>query len=171
MADLDWFAGAVARMMRDVSVMTLATSGPDGPWAADVYFAADGWNLIFLSSPRSRHCRDISALPMCAVTIHPQPPGSWRDITGLQLTGTARPAEGPKELAHVLRRYVSKFPFANDLVSSPGTAASLATSARPHIFVPTWIRLVDNTRGFGRPFSAVVSPDGHLGRPAQADRQ
>jgi len=33
--------------------MTLATCAEGLPWATDVYFAPDGFDLVFLSSPRA----------------------------------------------------------------------------------------------------------------------
>jgi hypothetical protein len=50
-------------------VLNLATTGPEGPWSASVYFARDGRRLLFLSSSRSRHARDLAADPRCAATI------------------------------------------------------------------------------------------------------
>ncbi|MBX3613624.1 MAG: pyridoxamine 5'-phosphate oxidase family protein [Burkholderiaceae bacterium] len=44
-------------------VMTLATQGRDGPWAAAVFYASEGFDLYFLSSPSTRHCADLSANP------------------------------------------------------------------------------------------------------------
>ena len=42
-------------------VMSLATSGPEGPWSAAVFYASDGVTLYFLSAAASRHSRDIEA--------------------------------------------------------------------------------------------------------------
>ena len=44
-------------------VMTLATQGRDGPWAAAVFYASEGFDLYFLSSPSTRHCADLSGNP------------------------------------------------------------------------------------------------------------
>ena len=43
------------------NVMTLATHGPEGVWAAAVFYANDGFTLQFLSAPSSRHSRNIAA--------------------------------------------------------------------------------------------------------------
>ena len=96
--------------------MTLATGGPDGPWAADVYFAERDFALYFLSSARSRHARELAAQPRCAVTVHPAPPTSWQQITGLQLSGQARALTGT-EAARAIATYLRKFPFAKDVIA------------------------------------------------------
>jgi nitroimidazol reductase NimA-like FMN-containing flavoprotein (pyridoxamine 5'-phosphate oxidase superfamily) len=44
-------------------VLALGTCGPEGPWVASVYFAADltgdRLHLYFLSSPSSRHSQNL----------------------------------------------------------------------------------------------------------------
>ena len=79
---------AVLSHLRERRSLTLATFGPEGPWAAGVYFAADGLSLYFLSDPASRHCRDLAANPRVAATVH-EDVASWQDIRGVQLSGCA----------------------------------------------------------------------------------
>ena len=71
------------------NVMTLATVGPDGPWAAAVYFARDGRRLVFLSSARSRHAANIAADARCAAAVNGDAP-DWPSIRGVQIAGLAR---------------------------------------------------------------------------------
>jgi nitroimidazol reductase NimA-like FMN-containing flavoprotein (pyridoxamine 5'-phosphate oxidase superfamily) len=49
-------------------VMPLATHGSEGPWAA-VFYVRVGDDLIFLSSPSGRHCRNLALQPRCSATI------------------------------------------------------------------------------------------------------
>ena len=69
-------------------VMNLATCGPDGPWVAAVFYVSDGFNLYFVSSPLSRHGRNLELHPEVAATVNEDYPG-WREIKGVQLEGTA----------------------------------------------------------------------------------
>src|ERR671930_2620721 len=69
-------------------VMTLATVGPEGPWAAAVFYVHRGLTLYFLSSPGSRHGRNLSADPRAAATIQ-EDYRDWPDIKGIQLEGRA----------------------------------------------------------------------------------
>jgi uncharacterized protein YhbP (UPF0306 family) len=79
-------------------VMTLATQGADGPWAAAVFYASDGASLIFLSAPNTRHCRNLAQDARCAVTIQ-EDYREWSLIKGIQLEGRVVELEGDDENA------------------------------------------------------------------------
>ena len=68
-------------------VMTLATCSADGPWAAAVFYVQrSAPPCIFLSSPSSRHCRNLAQDPRCAATIQ-EDYSDWTQIKGIQLEG------------------------------------------------------------------------------------
>ena len=142
------FEAAVRALFAEVAAMTLATCAQGRPWASDVYFVADGWKLLFFSSPGSRHCRNLAANPACAATIHPVV-ASWRDIHGLQLEGQVEPVEGVIAMARAAAVYCAKFPFAKALLKAPGESAAKMARVRPHVFIPETMRLTDNRQGFG----------------------
>jgi len=135
--------------------MTLATTGPDGspqaaaPHCAAVYFAArplkdddlQGLRLYFFSDPDSQHGQDLRTDPRAAAALYPEV-SSWQEIRGVQLRGTIYilPAGAALEAAWEL--YRAKFPFVN------GLKAIVQRNAL-YVFSPTWVRLVDNRRGFG----------------------
>ena len=84
-------------------VMTLATHGAGGPWAAAVFYVSDGYTLYFLSSPRSRHARDVAAEPRVAATVQ-EDYAEWSQIRGVQLEGRVRELAGDEaERARVER--------------------------------------------------------------------
>lgn len=127
-------------------VMTLATQGADGPWAAALFYVRDGDDLIFLSSPASRHCRNLLAEPRCAATIQPET-AIWRDIQGIQAEGSAR--ELPVgELARAQQRYGERFPFVRPGIAPPAIVTALAR-VRWYRFRITKLHFIDNGRGFG----------------------
>ena len=68
------------------TVMTLATSGPNGPWAAAVFYASDGFDLYFLSAGHTRHATDLARDPHVAATIQ-ENYLDWPEIKGIQLEG------------------------------------------------------------------------------------
>lgn len=141
------------RVVRDiletVPVMTLATCADAAPWATDVYFAPQGWRLVFFSSPRSRHCRNLARATACAATIHP-PCANWREIRGLQLEGTAGPVTGLAAQAAATAAYLAKFPFVRELFAAPGDLAGKLGRVSPHVFLPSRILSTDNASGFGQ---------------------
>ncbi len=135
--------------------MTLATVGPDGESqaAAVFYAAADNLRLFFLSSPTSRHIDNLARDTGVAATIQrdSQP---WQEITGLQIEGVARQVTDEAEIAHAAQLFASRFTFLQGLLldaESGGPLELQGPLAESRFFVlrPTWIRLIDNTKGFG----------------------
>jgi len=127
--------------------MSLATSGPEGPWSAAVFYASDGLTLYFLSVPESRHVRDIEAGGRAAAAIH-RDVGDWREIRGVQLEGAAARIGGA-ERAAALARYAGKFPLIAQLSSAPREIAAAMARVEWYRLSPRRVRLIDNTLGFG----------------------
>jgi len=151
---LEQFEAAVNSLLT-IPAMTLATSAGAYPWASDVYFAASAYELIFFSSPASRHSLNLVANPFCAATIHP-PASSWREIKGLQMEGIAEPIEGVDPTAQAILVYSAKFAFARDLLANPFQLGKKALNVKAHIFRPNRIHYLDNSLGFGTRFSVRV---------------
>lgn len=128
------------------SVMTLATAGPGGPWAAAVFYVNDGLRLHFLSSPRSRHARDLAADPRAAATIQ-EDTRDWREIKGIQLEGRVAPVPAA-ELERVRALYAAKFPVIAKADEAPPIAAALRNVSW-YALTPEALFLVDNSAGFG----------------------
>ncbi|MDR7414931.1 MAG: pyridoxamine 5'-phosphate oxidase family protein [Armatimonadota bacterium] len=98
-------------LLEENRVMTLATAGPEGPWAAPVLYAWEGTArplLYFMSRLQTRHARDILRTPQVAAAIHPP---YTRPLRGVQLSGTAEPLRGVAA-AHALELYLARFPSA-----------------------------------------------------------
>lgn len=134
-------------------VLTLATAGPDGPWASALFYAADSeLNLYFISSPATQHCRLLLATPRVAVAIHGME-HDWKRIRGLQIDGSAS-AVAETERARVEKLYLERFPALEPLLAGAGSADERSVAGRYasstfYCIAPRRIRLLDNTRGFG----------------------
>jgi len=127
--------------------MTLATCGPDGPWAAAVFYVSVGSTLHFLSSPSSRHCRNLTLDPRCAATVQ-EDDGDWTRIKGIQLEGQASEVHGDEaELAW--QRYGDKFPLVGRLASAPLVIAAAFAKVHWYRLQPRHMHFVDDSRGFG----------------------
>ena len=126
-----------------ISTMTLATSDPDGgPNAAAVYFAADDdLHLYFFSDPGSQHSQHVAYNPRAAVALFPLCLG-WEDIRGLQMRGEVHLVERGPEWDVGWEIYAAKFPFVKEL-------KEIIASNTLYVFIPHWVRQVDNSRGFG----------------------
>jgi uncharacterized protein YhbP (UPF0306 family) len=166
----DAFEASARRLFDEVAVMTLATCTDATPWATDVYFAADGFDLVFLSSPRSRHSRNLAINPACAATIHPLVK-SWREIRGLQIKGEVRPPEGTVAKARALAAYLSKFPFARDLIAHPAETAGAFANATLLVLRPSRLRYLDNALGVGARWSLRLVDGQAVGPPELEARE
>lgn len=132
--------------LTDHNVMTLATHGPRGPWAAAVFYVNTGFTLTFLSSPRSRHAEDLSADPSCAATIH-EDYNDWTEIKGIQIEGRVGVLSGSERI-EAARRYAEKFPVTR-LASAPELIRAALKRVSWYELVPTRCHFIDNERGFG----------------------
>jgi len=128
-------------------VTTLATHGPSGPWAAAVFYASDGFDLYFLSSPRSRHAGDLALGERAAATVQ-EDYAAWHEIKGIQLEGAVELLSGSQE-AGARALYSAKFPFVSDAASAPDAIATALARVRWYRLVTTRAWFVDNSLGFG----------------------
>lgn len=128
-------------------VMTLATDGPLGLWAAAVFYADDEFTLTFLSSPTSRHSQNIEATGRVAATIQDETQ-DWRAIKGIQLEGRAKRLSGEEQLAALIR-YGRKFPLVASLATAPVEIAQAMSRIAWYKVTPDRLFFVDNSRGFG----------------------
>lgn len=151
-----------------LSTITLSTAGPKGePHAAPVFFASrvelvpgkesllDGLRnleLYFFSDRHSQHIQDLEREPLLAVALYPETPG-WQDIRGLQARGRAEALLSEARWEAAWETYLAKFPFVSEM-------KSIVASNTFYVFRPTWLRLLDNRRGFG--FKDEWNADGRM---------
>lgn len=127
------------------NVMTLATVGPEGVWAAAVFYAGEGFQLIFLSAGHTRHARNMAASPRVAATIQ-EDYSDWAAIQGIQLEGTGQLLTGAEREAAIVR-YAEKFQFLKQPVAAIEKALAGVNWYR---LTPDRVYFVDNSRGFGK---------------------
>ncbi|MBE7423469.1 MAG: pyridoxamine 5'-phosphate oxidase family protein [Zoogloeaceae bacterium] len=127
-------------------VMTLATAGADGPWAAAVFYAHDELKLYFLSAPSTRHAENLAANPRVAATIQ-RDYADWPGIRGLQLEGTVREVAGEGQ-ARVRALYQQRYPLIGGGAGVPRKIMEALDRIRWYEFVPADVYLIDNTLGF-----------------------
>lgn len=125
-------------------VLTLATHGPEGLWAAAVFYASDGFRLYFLSAGHTRHAQNIAASPQVAATIQ-EDYADWSAIKGIQLEGTVRLLEG-REREVAIALYAKKYSFLTQPVSVIEKALA---GVNWYCLTPSRLYFVDNGRGFG----------------------
>lgn len=125
-------------------VMTLATHGPDGLWAAAVFYASSGFDLYFLSAGHTRHAQNMAAMPRIAATIQ-EDYADWAVIQGIQLTGDVTQLSGAERLK-ANAWYQAKFTF---LAQAPPLIQAAFEKVNWYRLRPYQLYFVDNTKGFG----------------------
>lgn len=151
----------VRHFLQSHFTLTLATAAGGTPWAAAVYYASDDdLGLYFISDPDSRHVRDGLATGHVAVAIHGahQP---WSTIAGVQLEGRLeRVADADR--SRVERLYLARFTdiawLLRHVDDGSAKVAAKFNASNFYRIVPLRLRLIDNTRGFGKPEEFELGP-------------
>jgi len=143
----------IRQMLASHATMTLATAGPEGPWAAAVFYASDGaFHLYFVTEPHTRHGADLTRAGRVAAAIHADV-ADWHDIRGLQLEGSVRELSDAERAAG-MEVYLNRFPAVRRLAQSPAGEEERRIGerlARIPLWrlVPSRIRILDNRERFG----------------------
>ncbi len=127
------------------TVLTLATTGPAGVWAAALYYVNKGATFYFLSAPHTRHSQNVAQNPQIAATIQ-ENYSNWEEIKGVQLEGTCTlvPAEKREQ---VINLYAQKFPIIGD--STPPQIAKALDKINWYQIRPKTLYFINNSKGLG----------------------
>ncbi|MGA2184063.1 MAG: pyridoxamine 5'-phosphate oxidase family protein [Bryobacteraceae bacterium] len=120
------------------NTLVLATAADDGtPIATPLFYYSDSeLNLYWLSSPDSRHSRNLSGRPRVAVAIFAQVT-DWKGIRGVQMEGAAEAVTDPATREAILDPYRRRFALGPELDEVIGRSAM-------YVFRPAWWRYIDS---------------------------
>lgn len=125
-------------------VMTLATTGPQGVWAAAVFYVNDGFDLFFLSAGHTRHAQNFTAVPHLAATIQ-EDYRDWQQIQGIQMEGSVSLlADVSRETA--IEQYRQKYPF---LAQADAPMQAALAKVNWYVLKPERLFFIDNRLGLG----------------------
>jgi uncharacterized protein YhbP (UPF0306 family) len=135
----------VKQFLASHTTLTLATIAGDGrPQAAPLFYAEmDDLSLIFISEKKVRHSHNIARDHRVAATIYADGQ-QWQSIQGLQLEGVCTVLSGRATRA-ARTLYLAKYPF----IEQNKLLKLMLYKVTFYRIIPTWLRLIDNTRGFG----------------------
>jgi uncharacterized protein YhbP (UPF0306 family) len=125
-------------------VMTLATVGPEGPWATAVFYANVDFNLIFLSAGHTRHAQNFNHQPKISAAIQ-EDYHDWPAIKGIQLEGDVWQLSGVERITAVAQ-YKKKYPF---LANANAQVMAALTKVNWYQLAPSRFYFIDNSQGFG----------------------
>lgn len=142
----DTLAERIAAFLDANHVMSLATIGPQGPHVASLFYARDGFALLWVSDRTSRHSVELGADTRVEATIAPDY-SDHSTIRGLQVAGRARSIVDEPEHVRARRILETRYPF----LRQPADGNLRESYARAQAYRLDAIRyvLIDNTRGFG----------------------
>ncbi|HEY5719601.1 MAG TPA: pyridoxamine 5'-phosphate oxidase family protein [Gammaproteobacteria bacterium] len=137
------------------TVLSLATLHRGGAHAASLMYARDGYTLYWLSSTGSRHSQALAEQPRVTATVAGQFT-DFREIRGLQLSGTASLVSVADESRQAMEHLAARYPFLALFQSGVGRLAQRLADSAVYRLTPAAITLIDNTRGFG--FKQTLRP-------------
>ncbi len=141
-------AARVVAFLDSHQVLSLATVGPDGPHAVNLFYVRDGHALLWVSDPTSRHSIHLEGRRRVAATIA----GDCSDysrINGVQVFGDADKIVDAAECEQSQRRLELRFRFMSDLRDAPDRLRDAYRRAAFYRLTPSRFVLIDNSRGFG----------------------
>ena len=127
-------------------VMSLATCGPHGPHAANVFYARQGLSLLWVSDPQTRHSANILINPKVSATIAPDY-SDFDEICGVQIFGEAHHLSDAAERYSARALLANRYPTLQRLSDRPMIGQAYS-SAEAYRLVPNRIIMIDNRRGF-----------------------
>ncbi len=133
--------------------ISIATAAKEESWSASVFYVSDQkLNIYFISFDESKHIQGILKNKKVSATIN-QDVSDWMQIKGLQLQGVAYKVP-EQHRKNILNAYRQKFDSIHELLDLPKTddekkIAKQFNSISLFCFEPHWIRLLDNSLGFG----------------------
>lgn len=129
----------------DRSVLTLATFGGLGVWAASLFYANHEFDFYFLSAPSTRHAKNIGDSPRVSATIQDQVQ-EWEFVRGIQIEGDVRILMGD-ERSEAISIYEKKFSF----LRNPPSSLKIALSRVDwYVLEASSVYFIDNSLDFGR---------------------
>lgn len=148
-------SGRIAAFLDANHVMSLASIGPDGPHAANLFYARDGLGLIWVSDKETRHSREVAANPRVAATVAPDCQ-DFMDVQGVQIAGQAHCIDEAGERQRLLSFLEERYPFLKRLSQGPDELREAYARSGVYLLKPKRIVLIDNSRGFGHKDELVL---------------
>lgn len=138
----------IAALLDTHHVMSLATVCSDGPHAANLFYARDGFDLLWLSESSSRHSMAVETDARVAATIA-MDYSDFREIQGLQISGQAFLVTEEASRQHARFCLEARYPFLHAAASAPAELRKAYERAQFYRLQPARIAMIDNTRGLG----------------------
>jgi uncharacterized protein YhbP (UPF0306 family) len=144
-------------------VVTLATGEGGAVHAASLMYAPDGFSLIWMSDPASRHSQELERNPRVAAAIAPDYT-EFAAIRGLQIAGTAVRLTSAAEILHGTALMLDRYGFLRALATGPEPLRKAFNRSGFYRLQPETITLIDNTVNFGHKETLAIAKVQRCGR-------
>ena len=136
-----------SKYLKSQRLMTLATCA-DNPWVATVYFTIDDdLNFYFVSSPQSKHCKDIMINDRVAMNVaDSHTPNSAKKL-GIQAQGIASQVKGWERTKILLKMWHRAAPGMEEVVNVKNMKEKIISS-RVYKIRPAFVKYF-NKKLFG----------------------
>ena len=146
----------IAEFLAAHHVVTLATGEDGAVHATSLMYALDGFSLIWMSDPKSRHSQEIERNPRVAATIAPDYT-DFAAIRGLQIAGTAVRLTSAGDILHGTALMLGRYGFLRALVTGHESLRRAFNRGGFYRLQPETITLIDNTVKFGHKETLTIS--------------
>ena len=127
------------------SVLCLSTCVENESWVAPVFYSVINTQIVFLSAPHTRHCKNIALNPKVSASIQ-EDCKDWAEIKGIQLQGTVSRIED-EAIPAVISAYAEKFPIIGS--EAPKEIRSALNKVGWFELTVEQLYFIDNSKGFG----------------------
>ncbi|MBT6074935.1 MAG: hypothetical protein HOH08_08300 [Gammaproteobacteria bacterium] len=144
----------VKLLLTSHNTISIASTQEKKVSAASVFYVSDtNLNIYFLSFDKSTHSKNIFKNRNIAATIN-KDVEDWSDIKGLQIKGYSEKLD-MHQREEVLNRYKRKFKYLDQIINAPKNSneqkiAEQFQTISVFVFTPIFLRLIDNSLGFGK---------------------
>jgi hypothetical protein len=144
----------IARLLREQTTLTLATTSEDGAACATplFYLVDEELSLSWLSAESSQHSQNLKRNPAAAAAVYGSA-ASWREIRGVQMRGAVSIVSEPERRRALVKAYCERFKLG--LLFRPAIRRSAL-----YLFQPEFFHYIDNSRGMGAKFELTRPPAG-----------
>jgi uncharacterized protein YhbP (UPF0306 family) len=137
-----------AAFLDEHHVCSLATTDSQRPHSANLFYARDGFALLWVSDPSSQHSVELKANPYVAATIAADC-AEYSQIRGLQISGRARRITDMVECARARVLLETRYSFLKPAAEGSFTVRAVYEQAQIYRLDPARMVLIDNSQGFG----------------------
>ena len=141
-------ADRIAAFLDTHHVASLATCGPEGAHAANVFYVRDGFALLWVSDPKSRHSANLEIDGRVAATVAPDY-FDIDDIRGVQISGRANTIVDSAHRSNARLLLEARYPGVRQMLHESSALREAYSRMEFYRLEPSRVVLIDNSRGFG----------------------